>query len=474
MKLTSKFLTAVIAALIFGACSNDDNNVDTPSGTITISVSENAISEDDSVVLLDFIATSPFATDVSISYEVSGSATSNEDYERLDGLVTLSAGETTATQFITLIDDDEVENIEELIVTITAIDGSQEFIGSNNAVTVSISDNDSFAYESGILVLHEGNFGAGNSSVSFISNDLTVTENGIFKSVNDVDSWGDTAQSITFNEDLAFIVVNNSQKIEVVNRFTYESVATIGGPTETDFLNPRYMTIVNGKGYVTNWGDGSNPDDDFVSVVNLADYTVESPIPVAEGPEKIVSNDNTIYVAHKGGYNQNNIISVIDATTNAVSTTITVADRPNSIQFDADGNLWVLSGGNPSWTGIESAGQLDKISSVDNSITTTIAFSETEHPGALSVTDGNLYYYLSGSVYKMDTTSTTLPATADITGLSFANMTVADGKLYGLDAKDYASNGSLEVYNLENNTLLSSIEISIIPTGVYFNGAFEL
>lgn len=466
-------LTAAMAVLVFTGCNNDDDEQPTL-GTVGISAMADSYGEADGTIALTFTATSTFNNDITIAYEISGTATSAEDYETLSGTATLPAGQTTFTENLTLLDDDKVESSEELVVTIIAIDGTQDLIGSNNMVTLTITDNDSFAFENGILVLHEGNFGAGNASVSFVSNDLSQAQNGIFKSVNEVDNWGDTAQSITFNGDLGYIVVNNSQKIEVVNRYTFESVATIGGPDKADFSNPRNMVIVNGKGYVTNWGDGSNPSDDFVAVINLENNTMESPISVAEGPEKIVATANTIYVAHQGGFSQNNIISVIDATNNEVTTTITVADRPNSLQLDASGNLWALSGGNPAWTGNETAGQLDRISIADNSIAETLTFAETEHPGALSADGGNLYYYLSGSVFKMGMSDTALPQTAALTGLSFYDMTVNEGRLYGVDAKDFVSNGSLEVYDLDNNSLLTSEAVSIIPTAIYFNGDFEL
>ena len=91
-------------------------------------------------------------------------------------------------------------------------------------------------------------------------------------------------------------MVNNSQTIEVVNRFTFELVGTIN----SGLLNPRYMVIEGGKGYVTNWGDGLNPDDDFVAIINLQSLTVESSISVPEGPEWIVNHQGIIYIAHQG------------------------------------------------------------------------------------------------------------------------------------------------------------------------------
>ena len=470
MKFKHFILTTAMAALLFTSCSDDDEQV---LGTIGIATVEDSYDEGAGTVAITITTTLAYDIDVTVNYEVTGTATSGEDFTALSGSAVILAGETTVEQSLVLLDDEDVEPSEEFILTITSTSNTQDIIGSNSTVTLTITDNDSYPFENGILVSHEGNFGQGNASVSFISGDLSMVENGIFKTVNAVDAWGDNAQSMAFNGDYAYIVMNGSQKVEVVNRYTFESVATIGDPSKADFLNPRYMTIANGKGYVTNWGDGSNPDDDFVAVINLETNTVEATISVVEGPEKIISKDNIVYVAQQGGYNQNNVVTVIDATTNVVTATITVGDRPNSLQFDAAGNLWVISGGNPSWTGSETAGRMDKIDTEDNTVTSTLTFAVTEHPGNLEVDEAKLYYYMSGSVYAMDATSTALPTASVITGLSFYDMAVIEGKLYGVDAKDYVSNGSLEVYDLTDNSLLGSKEVSIIPGGIYYNGIAE-
>ncbi len=319
-------------------------------------------------------------------------------------------------------------------------------------------------YENGILVVHEGNFGQGNASVSFVTFDLNTVENDVFNNVNG-DLLGDTAQSISFNGDLAYIVLNVSNKIEIVNRYTFESVATI----DTGLNNPRYIAFYDGKGYVTNWGDGTNVNDDYVAVIDLSTNTLASTIiSVEEGPEEIVVSGNTIYVAHQGGFGQNNKISIINGPFNALDKTITVGDVPNSLQLDSSGNLWVLCGGKPSWTGDETGGQLFKINTTDNTFT-SMDFGGTEHPNFLSFENGSIYYYLGGSVYKMDGTATALPTSAEITGLSFYNMTVHDGILYGVDAKDFTSNGSLTSYDLSTNSETNTATVNIIPGGIYFN-----
>ncbi|MPT35487.1 MAG: hypothetical protein E2604_10455, partial [Flavobacterium sp.] len=120
------------------------------------------------------------------------------------------------------------------------------------------------AYERGVLVVNEGNFGSPNAEVSYISSEFpTLFQNNIFNTVNPTKVLGNTAQSIGFNGDLAYIVLNGSNKIEVVNRYTFVSVATI----QTGLQNPRYIAFANGKGYVTNWGDAGVTTDDYVAIV---------------------------------------------------------------------------------------------------------------------------------------------------------------------------------------------------------------
>ena len=458
-------ITATFVGLFISSCSNDDNEPIIPG--ITVSTTEDTYSEGDGTITVTFTSNETFANNVTVNYEVTGTATEGEDFESLSGSLTLNAGENSITESLTFIDDEDVEQQETIIISVVSVDGETDLITSDSSITLNLNDNDSFAYENGILVMHEGNFFGGNASVSFVINDLSTVSNGIFNEVNQ-EALGDTAQSMGFNGDLAYIVVNNSQTVEVVNRYNFESLGTV----DTDLLNPRYIAFANGKGYVTNWGDGGNPVDDFVAVINLEDYTVESTIPVPEGPEWILANGNTLYVAHQGGFNQNNIVSVIDATTNTLGTPITVADRPNSMQLIGE-ELWVLSGGNPAFTGNETAGQLDKINTTTNTVDDTFEFAVTEHPNYLSADGSTLYYLLGGEVYTLATTDTALPTSSIISGAFFYDMTVNEGRLYGVDAKDFVSNGSLEVYDLSNNSLLESLEVSIIPGAVYFNGSFE-
>lgn len=307
-------------------------------------------------------------------------------------------------------------------------------------------------YENGIFVLHEGNFFGGNASVSYISNDFQTVENNVFSSVN-LTSLGDTAQSITFNGNLAYIILNVSNTIEVVNRYTFESVATITG-----FSSPRYMAISNGKGYVSNWGLNTSSEDDYVAIVDLSTYSIIDTISSSYLPNEVIAVGDKVYIA-TGIYGNGNELNVINTQTDELEDNITVGNSPDSFQLDSDGDLWVLSSEN-----------LIEIDTDTDLILQTIDLgSSITFPSDLNFDNGNFYVYAGGSVYKMSETATTFPTASEISGVNFYGMSVRNGFLYGLDAGDFASNGELKVYDLSTNSQSQLFTLNIIPSAVYFN-----
>ena len=324
------------------------------------------------------------------------------------------------------------------------------------------------AFDNGILILNQGVFLSGNASVSYLSNDFSTSENDIFTTINPSLMLGDTGQDIGFYNDLAFIVVNVSNKIEIVNRYSFKHLATI----TLGLNNPRYIAFCDGKGYVTNWGDGTNTTDDFVAVLNLENYTVTSTIAVTEGPEKIVVKDKNLYVAHQGGFGFGNSLSVINATSNTVSKSIIVGDLPNSLRIE-NNNLYVLCGGKPYYATVETSGALLKINLADNTVTSTLNFSDLKHPNNLNIYENKLYYNINNQIFKTELSATTLPTSAFIT-LDFGaktnlnNFEVNNNVLFAADATDFNSNGKVYVYGLDAK-LQKTFIVGIAPFGFYFN-----
>lgn len=336
-------------------------------------------------------------------------------------------------------------------------------------ITTSCSKDDDIAdppipmgdYENGILVSAEG----GPASVSFISNDFLTTENQIFSNVND-EELGVYLQSIGFDDTFAYIVTDNTNTVTVVDRYTFEKETSITTGLET----PRYIGFEKGKGYVSNWGDPNNPDDDFIAVVDLSTNSVETTVSVGEGPEQIISNGNKLYISHKGGYGTNDIISVLDTADNSVSE-ITVNDMPDEMIISDGGQLVVLCEGKPSWTGDETSASITKIDLATNSVAETLTFPEGVHPSYMSHDNGNLYYQSNNEIFVINDTASTLPSASiiDLGTISPYGMAVKGDKLYVTDVKDFTSLSDLLVYDLNSNTKIETFEVGLIASKIYFN-----
>jgi len=327
--------------------------------------------------------------------------------------------------------------------------------------------NASGEYANGIFILNEGKFMSANTAeVSFLSEN-GILENDVFYGVNN-SYLGDTAQSIGIERDKLYILVNNSNTIKVVNRYTFELITTI----TTAIQSPRYIVFENGKGYVSNLGNPADSSDDYIAVIDLSSNQVTTTIPVSEGPEKMVEENGKLYVAHKGGWGVGNTISVIDLSSNTVSTTIPVADVPDGID-EKDGYLYVMCSGFSSWNSEvpSTQGGLFKIDMTTNEVDSSLSFAEGIYPTHLEIENNKLYYTISDDVFAVDLSATTLPTNAllSLNGMyNIYGFEVEDGKIYMSDPKDYNSNGEIFIYTT-NGAFINSYEVGIAPNGFYFN-----
>ncbi|MDX1279127.1 YncE family protein [Oceanihabitans sediminis] len=332
------------------------------------------------------------------------------------------------------------------------------------------SDDDTFyeevvipkgAYENGIIVSSEG----GPSSISFISEDLSSSENNIYFNVNNED-LGVYLQSVGFHNDLAYIITDTNHTITIVNRNTFEKVGTI----TTGLQTPRYISFLNGKAYVSNWGDSADGTDDFVAVLDLSSNTVENTIPVGEGPEQVLANGDKVFVSHKGGWGTNNIVSIIDANSNIVDT-ITVNDNPDEMIINNAGELVVLSSGKEAWTGTETLGAIAKIDVNNNTVISNFEFEMGVHPNLMDYANGTLYFQTSeNKIYTMADTDTALPTTStiDLTTAYTYGMAVKGDRLFVADAS-FSSQSEVVVYDLPSATETHSFSAGIGASKIYFN-----
>ncbi len=147
-------LTSVSSGLAtLGATLIATNTIaDNDSATVIIANTTNGAEAGPANGVMTITQTAVSATNTVITYSVSGTATSGTDYTALSGTVTVTAGSTTATIIIPVIDDLVVEPGETVIITLTSISSGLATLGATLSATNTITDNDVASLTIGKLV----------------------------------------------------------------------------------------------------------------------------------------------------------------------------------------------------------------------------------------------------------------------------------------------------------------------------------
>jgi YVTN family beta-propeller protein len=309
----------------------------------------------------------------------------------------------------------------------------------------------------GVFIVDEGNFMGGNGSLSFYSYDSSKVYNDLFSQVNGR-PLGDVPNSMEIFGDNAYIVVNNSGKIEVIKKNTLESVSTITG-----LISPRNIGFVNStKAYVT------SIYSDSLIIINLSDNTIAGYIDLRRSSESIVIAGDKAFVANWVGGNE---VMVIDNTSNEVVDSIEVGIEPESMVIDKNNMLWVLCNGG--WMR-ENFAELDGINTATYTIEKHLIFStKQESPSCLHVDGtGEILYYLESGVRKLSITASQLPSEPIIMPESnqyFYKLGIdpVSNDIFVTDAVDNQQNGYLVIFNPDGTPVLNQLA-GIIPGSMCF------
>ncbi len=321
---------------------------------------------------------------------------------------------------------------------------------------VSCSDNDKDPqkpkgdYDNGVLILNEGNFGTPNASVSFVNTEDFEVENKIFQGVNEA-TLGDVAQSIGFYQDYAFIVLNNSNKVEVVNRYTFESIATL---TENISL-PRYVAFEAGKAYVTNSGTNA------IAVYDANTLVFKSTIDLGKTVNQVIAEDSYIYVQN-ASYGSGKEITVIDASTDQVVKTIDLGEDYNEM---TEGDDMIYATAN---TG------LIKVDLNTNEVAGTITYGDgVAKGGKIDVEDGMIYFVSGKFIYEVMSGATEvnnpplIEVSTDATWDAGYGFGVEDGLIFYAIVNGFTAPSTVYIYND------SGEKIKEITAGMGTNAFYE-
>lgn len=306
-----------------------------------------------------------------------------------------------------------------------------------------------------VLIINEGNFGWGNSSLSVYNKSSNQVSQNVYGQQNNGIALGDVAQSMYQFNGKGYVVINNSAKIEVVNMSNFISTATITG-----FYSPRFfLPINNAKAYVTDLYSNS------IQIVNLNTNTITGNIAVSGWTEELLIHNDTVYVCDV----TNNQLLIINPQNDQLVGSIPVGENPNSLVIDKNNKIWILCDG-----GISSTNpQLIQYNPANRTIEQIFIFPTiSQSPNRLKInTTGTILYFLNDNVYQFNITDNNLPSSPIIpsNGTIFYGLGIdpSNNDIYVADAIDYVQNGIVFRYNASGG-LIHQFNAGIIPNGFLF------
>lgn len=307
----------------------------------------------------------------------------------------------------------------------------------------------------GVYILNEGNFQWGNASIDYLDLETNVLTENIFQTVNDY-PLGDVVQSMLIDGSKAYIVVNNSGKIEVVNRSDFRVIQTVTG-----LGSPRYMLRINAsKAYLTDLYS------EKIRVIATDGMLSSGLISMKGSAEEMLMAGEEVFVCNTGSA----FLYVVNANTDAITDSIPISYGGNSVRMDAEQKIWVMCMGDALTSQNAALYRIDPASrqvlkSFDLGVSLQIWDKICMSPA------GNVVYYLNNGVWRLAVDADQLPSSPFIPaegrqlhGLGVDPMT---GNLYVSDAIDYVQRGRVYRYTSEG-VLIDYFSAGIIPSSFVF------
>lgn len=319
-------------------------------------------------------------------------------------------------------------------------------------------DDNSGLPTSGMYILNEGSFTAGDATIDLISGG--EKSESIFQSANAAQPLGSILQSgMTIGEEV-FLAVNVSGTIEVVDKSDFTSLRTINMASLSGTPiggQPRYMAHDGQYLYVTN-SIFSGPA--HISKVNPITGTVVDTFQTPSWCEPIIYKNSNLYV----GVMYDQAVQVVDPNTGNLVQSISVGEQPSSMQFDANGDLWVLCQGDFYGTFTP---ELYKIDATTHTVSQVLAFpAGVGNPSRLTISQDlqTMYYTLGGDVYKMAITDTALPTAAFVDETDpIYGIGINAAELWAAFAGDFTNPGSVQVYEF-SGALKATYPAGVAPS----------
>lgn len=290
----------------------------------------------------------------------------------------------------------------------------------------------------GFFILNEGGFNAGNSSMSYYAmngTDAGTTFNNLYIQANGV-PMGDVAQSMTMINSRIYAVINNSNKIVVLNPTNMGASTTITG-----FAGPRNIIQIDAT---TAWVTQMYSEQ--IAVLNLATNSVSGYINLGVSSEAILLTAGEVFVTSQ----ETDKLYTIDAQNPAIiDSSMVIAPGGNSMIVDANGKVWVLAYG---YWATSAPGGLFRVNPMGNIVEASMPMTTFDFATHLtSNPSGDSLYYVNYNIYRMSINDAILPAVPFIAGSGHSWYTIgmmgSSSNFFAGDAVDYVQSGLLFRYD---------------------------
>ena len=292
-----------------------------------------------------------------------------------------------------------------------------------------------------VIVVNEGLFGQNNSSItSFDVKDKNVSQD-VYASANNGSKLGDTANDMKIAGGKGYIVVNQSNKVEVIDIKNFQSS---GAVDFTDYGGPRSICIVDNNAYVTTYGDN-------VVKFNTANLEVKKVIDVGAKPEGIVENSGYLFVANSG-WGSGSSVSVIKVSSDSLVKNIEVGVNPRSVLSDSKYVYALCSDNYFAPTGRKGIYKIDAgtLTLKDSLILDSAPSDAAIGNGKMFLLDGPGVAVVDLSTFKI--TADSLISANKVNPMGFGIYSIAydseSNLIYCGNPKDYTQNGEVAYFDL--------------------------
>ena len=328
-----------------GQSANYSFNIEVVKPTVSFSAATSSPAESAGTVNVAVGLSPAPATDITVRYTVSGSATSGSDYTTLTGSVSVSSGTASVNIPVTITDDSVDDDDETIILTLSA-GGNFYTLGSTSVHTATITDNDdppavpvltivggsavtegtaaSFTVSAtpnvsgpvtlGYTVAQTGDFVAagdiGTTSVSFSGGTGTIT----IATVGDSTDEADGSVTVTLNDGTGYTLGSTTSATVTVNDDDVPELTITGGSTVTEgtaasftvSATPNAASEITVKYTVTQSGAFVAPTNLNAKTVSLSGGTKTFTVPTVGDSTDEADGSVTVTLNAGSGYTLGN------------------------------------------------------------------------------------------------------------------------------------------------------------------------